>query len=54
MIFEVAEGFPGNMKKKKKIIIFGSSTSKGPIPSSEPSYLSYTSSNFFFLVVDFE
>lgn len=46
MIFEAAERFPGNMKKKKRIIF-------GPAASTEPSNLSYISSNFFLLLLLF-
>jgi len=47
MILEVAEGYPGNVKKKRNI--FGSAASKGSIPATEPSYSSYPSPEIFFV-----
>lgn len=46
MILEVAEGYPGNVKKKR--IIFRTSVPKGGIPATEPSYSSYPSPKIFF------
>lgn len=48
MILEVAEGYPGNVKKTT--IIFGSAASKGGIPATEPSYSSYPFPKIFFLL----
>lgn len=47
MILEVAEGYPGNVKKR---ILFGSAASKGGIPSTELSYSSYPSPKIFFVL----